>query len=193
MTTTLLRVRTDLTGPADSAMLNTFYFNWDTTTPSDARSVVNDFWTALTSKINQNVHWTVEQECEQIDPATGTLMSVGSDFTTYTGSGSEDNDPLPWSTQGLVQWHTAGIVNGHRVHGRTFIPGACEEHSNGNPDSGYLSALVTAGSALTSGSPTAMIWARPVTSGPHTRAGSAHNITSHGAWGKWAVLRHRRG
>lgn len=193
MATEVIRVRTALAGPADSYMLNTFFFDSSTASAAEARLVVNDFWTALEPRMNQNVSWEVEQECSILAVSTGTLSGVDSDFTVYSGTGSEDNDPLPWATQGLAQWGTTGIVNGRRVRGRTFIPGACEEHSNGRPDSGYLSTLAGAAAALAASTTKPQVWSRPISSGPHTRSGQSFDMTSGVAWGQWAVLRKRRG
>ena len=102
----------------------------------------------------------------------------------------------------LVSYRTNGVVNGHRVAGRTFLgPVDGEQDTNGTPNAQQLARAAQFGAALLDKGltgPDLVIWARPFagrTTPPPvlpSRLGSSHVVTSIGVRDFYAVLRSRR-
>lgn len=152
-----------------------------------------DMWAAAASD-----QWSasVDTEIRYMDTATGQLTAVGS-ITAYSAPGTVVGEAVADATCGLVRYSTAGIVNGHRVRGRTFVPGYHSAHVvDGQWDSVVTSNLEQLGSILDA-ELTFSVWARPLYVGVGgsrvlQRPGSLHTVTGHSAWSQCAVLRHRR-
>jgi hypothetical protein len=198
--TLLYRLQSDITGLAGGPGLSTFHFLESGGSPGDAQASVEAFWTALLTVIDNAIQISPTQEVVVFEDTTGEAQS----FTTVAGAtktGSDVNAALPPATQGLIRWATAGVVNGRRVQGRTFVPGPTESYSStsGRVEAGYLTAMANAIIALIGGANSVpVVWSRPVTADPGAdppvagRAGSSHVITGGSGWGDWAVLRGRR-
>jgi hypothetical protein len=156
---------------------------------------VRDFWNALDESMAAGASWTVSGLVDSVEATSGVLEDtlVALD---RTGVATVVGEFLPYQTQGLVTWRTAGIVNGRRVHGRTFIPYPSETlNVGGVPNGAYVAFLQAAGTALAaSGTTELCVWHRPVldSEGTVVEAGSPHAVTSAIGQPRWSVLRGRR-
>lgn len=148
----------------------------------------------LIPRLHTGVTVTADQEVRTIDTATGQLQQISVLGTWDPVVGTATDDPLPDVAMGLLRFQTGGIVNGHRVRGRTFIPGLTEASSTaGQVDPAALSDLTDAAVQLAAAGQM-VVWSRPLkdSGGSTLRPGSAHPITASGAWGEFAVQRGRR-
>lgn len=129
---------------------------------------------------------------DTIDPATGTI--TGSDsYAGWTVTGAQSNGYMPQASMVCATWHTADIVAGRRVAGRTFLgplDNSCLQN-DGTLSSSTLThsaALVAAWlDAGLTGTKTC-VWHRPVGGA----GGSDHEIIAGTVRDKFAVLRSRR-
>jgi len=182
----VFRVKTAISGGSGSAQLGTMFFEDDgVLTAQHAADAVHDFWDDLSAAISNTYTFAVEGAVDTIDLATGkatgtTAVSVAS----VPGGGS--SPPLPWATQGLIEWRTGFYAGGREVRGRTFLPGMMEYYqTNGVPNAAGLAIFQTAADNLV-GVITAQL---QVYSRKHTLASGVTGAT---VWTKWAVLRSRR-
>ena len=198
--TIMARVRTVWSGSASAGSLSTHYFGPDMsiTTGADNQACVDrvrDFWTALNPGIATGVNWTCGGVVDFINTVDGALVNTAA-TTARTGTGSQSGDPLPFQNQGLIQWLTATIVDGHRLRGHTYIPVPMEaESAGGVPNSTYTGRLATASAALlASGTFGLVVWHRPVfdAGGSLVRNGTNAAVTGGVGKGSWSVLRSRR-
>lgn len=198
--TTMARVRTVWSGSASAGSLSTHYFGPDvsvTTLPDIQACVdrVRDFWVLLNPGIATGVNWTAGGVVDVINTLDGALVNTFA-TTARTGTGSQAGDPLPFQTQGLIQWLTATIVDGHRLRGHTYIPVPMEaESAGGVPNGTYTARLATASAALlAAGTHGLVVWHRPVfdTAGTLVRNGTNAAVTGGAGKGSWSVLRSRR-
>lgn len=182
----MLRVRTNFTGLTGAPYLTTHYFGG--TNESDATSAVvavAAFYEACKVRINSNLTWAVSGEVASIDEVTGDLVdvfSVGDSLNT----GTDSNDGLPFTSQGLIRWGTSNIVSGRRLRGRTFMPGPTEGYNTaGRPTATYGSTVGPAAAALIADADTTLlVWSKT--------HGVAHEVTGYSVWNQWAELRSRR-
>lgn len=153
------------------------------------RTALANFWSALTSNLDQQTSWRIQTNGRILDEASGTLTGFWADPTNRAGNGSATGDPVSNSTQGLVRWLTDDVVNGRRVQGRTFVPGITKNAIvSGELSASVLTAMQTAASAYADASGL-VIWHRPDDSGS---GGSVHSVTAASVWNEFAVLRGRR-
>jgi hypothetical protein len=192
---TLFRVQTHWTGLPGDVGLSTHYFGTGFYVVDDAVSSVVTFWVALNEHISDAVSWAVSADVAVIDDTTGVIDHWETATTADGGAGTNNGDPLPWQTQGLIHWTTGEVVNGHQVVGRTFIPGLCEGDSDaGVMSSGLVGSITTIAFAMiTDAGSELRIWSRPAPAATTPRAGSSHLVRSATVESKWAVLRSRRG
>lgn len=173
-------------GGSGGPQLSTMYFlDTGILTAQDAATAVRDFWGTCVTVMHTSYTVNVESEVLVIDSTTGKPTSaVGT--TNAPLAGLESGDPLPWATQGLIEWATGVYINGRQVRGRTFIPGPVEtENTGGTPIAPYRTALNLAASNLVG----------DVLSDfqIYSRKHKVPEQVSHGAaWAKWAVLTSRR-
>lgn len=123
-----------VTGPG----ISTMYF--DPTAPSVPAGVAA-FFTAIASRIPNDVSWAIDNGGDQIDVASGYPTSVwgSSGSTTVVGSGTTTY------TQGVgarIVWGTGGFLRGRRIRGTTFLVPALA--SNYGSNGFLLSAAATA-------------------------------------------------
>jgi len=161
----------------------------------DAVARINTFAGTIKSLIPNGSSLQTMADVELIEDTTGELISVltadnaattnstGPSFVTYSGpSGS------------IVTWRTAGIRNGRRIRGRTFI---VPMHGNTYDTNGTISAdtittLTTAATAMASTATDAHlgVYARPT--GPGATDGMWSPVTSFSIPDLAVVLRSRR-
>lgn len=108
------------------------------------------------------VNLTGPTSVDTVEPGTGTLV-----FTTPITQPAQINGTASGnfasSTGACITWLTAGIVNGHRVRGRTFLvplaPTAFT--STGGLAAAYQTSLAAACTTLLAASPDLVVWRRP--------------------------------
>lgn len=132
------------------------------------------------------------QEFPVIDEVTG--MTTGyADFDeeiqSFTGL---DAGAFSGPTGAVVTWDTAGVVNGRRVRGRTFLVPLSNDsyQADGTLNTDTITALNAGATALEGPGldSNLVIWSRPTNGG----GGSIHNVIGHRVPDMAAVLRSRR-
>lgn len=168
----------------------------DLATPGLIRPTMQDFITAWAAMASDQWGASLGTEIQRLNPATGQLVSVES-MGAFTLPGGIDGEAVADSTCGLVRYSTNSIVNGHRVRGRTYVPGlSLALVVDGQWDSAAVSGLEAMGSVM-NGDSRFIVWSRPAYEGTGpdrvlVRPGSEHSVTGSSAWSQCAVLRHRR-
>jgi len=189
----LWRFRLGLSYEAGNPLVSTYYFDTLTADLADAASAISLLWDDLSPLLASALSWQLENEVAVINAADGSLVGYESTAGSFVGAGSSDANPLPWATQGLIQWKTASIVNGQQVTGRTFIPGLTEDASTtGVPLPATITSIAAAVSTYLTGLAGFCVWSRPVTITGHERTGSEAPVTGAHVWNQFAVLRSRR-
>lgn len=189
----MYRIQTLLRQTSGNDLLSTMYFDTTDYDAATAVSTVNGLWVALSELTSTDLSWQVLANPEIILASTGGLVSVATAAGSTVGAGTGEGNPLPFATQGLLKWQTAGIVNNRIVRGRTFIPALTEDaNTSGVPTGTTVTILATAASDFLEAADGHFgIWSRPIT-GAGARAGSYHPVTASSAWPQFAVLRSRR-
>lgn len=185
----------------------TFHFSpavvgWDATLAQLAVDRVRDAYTAAAMLFIQNWRATIGPEVEIIDEATGDLEDVLGVTTRVVAGGNSNNQLAPAPTGLVTTYGTAGIVNAHRVRGRTFhVPVSYYAFdTDGTPAASSVLLARDFGTSMLDAGTTDLvfgIYARPVdaahaTPGSPVRPGSFHGAVSSGAPDKAIVLRSRR-
>lgn len=190
----MLRVRVVWTGLPGLPGLSTYYFTGPETGPDavQVKTAVADAIDAVKAHLVNDITATVQGTVDVINPANGELTSALSTADSVI-IGTNVADPLPSTTQLLIQLPTTGIVAGRRVRGRSFIPGLSEAANDlGRPLSAVRTAFAAAFDPVANmGDQPWVVWARPRDVDPE-RDGSAHPVGEPQVWTEWAVLRSRR-
>lgn len=141
--------------------LTTFYFA--NGSPTNAPSVVANFFTMIKSEVPQGVTWTVPDGGDLIEESSGQLTG------TWTGDsgGLVTSNGVGSYAQGVgarISWMTDAIRGGRRVRGTTFVvplrAGAYDPQ--GTIASATITTLDTAANALLSNADwNLLIWSRP--------------------------------
>lgn len=182
----LFRSRVQFTGSTGGAGVSTCYFaQAGSTTAQDASDAHGDFFSRIKGRISSEIRMTIDPEVLLINTTSGSPIDAFA-VTNRTFLGEDGGDPLPWQTQALVKFQTGVFLAGRRLVGRLFVPGICEgSNTNGVPNSGFLSDLVSSADllALDVSNP---LW---VYSPTHHQARVASGVTLPT---RWASLRSRR-
>jgi hypothetical protein len=182
----MYRVRTDIWGGITGPGVSTFYFD-DTggLTAQHAADAVTAFWQGVQGRMVNTVNMQVNPLVYHIDPATGAPTSTVPVFGTAL-AGFSSADPLPWTTQGLIESHTGLFAGGREIRGRLFIPGPDETNStSGRPIAAYVTQLQVAAVALMNDTNSVWgVWSR--------KHGVFTAINGVSTWNNWAALRSRR-
>jgi hypothetical protein len=172
----ILRVKSKWTGFNGAPGYTNFYFRDFSTTgeplQSDADSAVartSTFWANVKSRFPSVVSIAVQGDVEVIDPANGQLASVFSVTPPVVHQGTATATTYSGPTGMVINWRSAGVRNGRRVRGRTFlVPVATDCFQNdGTIDPTKLAAVQSAATDLAAqtGTPDLGIWCRPTTPG----------------------------
>jgi hypothetical protein len=196
---TMYRVRNVFSGLQGAPYLATHYLDAAGGTAQQAVDAVGTFWTAIDANLDSELTWRTEGVVDSINEANGDLVSSTA-TTSATGTGGTVGPVLPFASQGLIRWTTAGIVAGRRVKGRTFVPGVTELGvDNGVMLASVISQFnVQAAAYIGDLTSVPVVWARPFAGNPladppqPARAGTMHPITGADTWNQLAVLRSRR-
>lgn len=153
---------------------------------------LKDALTAGADLFVNTTHFVGDTFVDTIDPATGEI--TGSDaYDGFDIAGAQSNGYMPQASMVVASWHTADIVAGRRVRGRTFL-GPLDNSCLQN-DGTLSSSTVTHTNALIAAwldsgitGVDTVVWHRPVGG----TGGSDHVITSGSVRDKFGVLRSRR-
>lgn len=196
---TFLRTRAtlQLVGQSTPSLLTHY---WDSTgaaiglLATEAVARVRAQYSAMAAQLAASSVFTPNLLVDEVDEATGALVNQvaasAPPAIAFTGSG----DPLPFMVQGLVKLGTNAFINGRRVQGRMFIPGALEVNSAGTPPaplSGFVTLMNTGAAALGTTIVTPIgqrVWHRPVGG----LGGLSVPVTTRQASTQWATLKSRR-
>lgn len=163
----------------------------------DATNALAQFrtlWDGCKTKIATGMTITYDPTVLAIEDTTGVLAGVFAATPVANTTTSGGTAPLPYQTQGLIQFATATIIDGRRLRGRAYVP-APDEGDNGTgglPTSSYTSSIDAAIAAfiLSWGATKPAVWHRP--SSPGASDGSSGAMVSGDTASTWAVQRRRR-
>jgi len=161
----------------------------------DAFALKIDTWLdAWAGSIASTVTYLLDPTVEVIDQTTGDLLSFWT-ATTDTARVGASTGSYAAPAGACLNWYTAGIRNGRRVRGRTFmVPlGGTALQSDGTIDNTKLTALRTATATMIAplnDDAGLGVWSRP--SGPEATDGIWHRCTSYTLPDKVAILTSRR-
>ena len=188
------RVTTVWTGFPGAPGYSNFFFSGDGSAgaATESRSRVAAFFNEANDILPSEVNYLVEGEVAVLDEQTGSVsdyIMVQPDaqpgFGALTGGYSA-------ASGAVVTWNTAGVRNGRRVRGRTFLVplGGAAYQSDGSLSASAIGTLNSAaeelvGTGFDSGFG---VWSRPGTSG----SGSFYEVTVFRVPDMAAVLRSRR-
>lgn len=165
---------------------------------SDAQAAVDKvdaFWIALMGLYPNPVGVTVQADVEAIDETNGVLQYILSTTPDPIHQGTGGGSTAYAAALGaVVSWTTAGIRNGRRVRGRTFLVPLLSTafQNDGTLATTAVSTINTAATTFRdlTGIVDLAIWARPTA--PGATDGVAHAVTTHNTPDMGAVLRSRR-
>jgi len=197
----MMRVKARWSGFIGSPGFSNFYF--DTQDPNtfhtsaDAPIVHNKvqvFFDTLKIRLPNQVRIEVLPDVEVLAPEDGALETVYNGGGRPVIAGGQPLASYSASTGAVVTWRTAGVRNGRRVRGRTFIVplagGAYgQDGTLGAGDQQETVAAATTLAAPVSGLVLG-VWSRP--SAPGANDGAFHPVTSATVPDMAAVLRSRR-
>lgn len=200
----MLRVKVRWSGFIGSPGWSNFYFDDTAGGFEDASSAVAcadrvaTFLTANRLKFPAAVQWTIQSDVEQITPSTGEMHSVVSAGARAAITGGAAAGSYSGASGVCITWRTAGVRNGRRVRGRTFLVPTANNiyQSDGTIDGTHLNEFVNSANALADQAAVLKlgVWCRPtVTNGVPNEDGAFHPITSASVPDMAAVLRSRRG
>lgn len=157
---------------------------------TDIRGTIESFITELRTSIPTNVTLTHTPSGDVLEEDTGILTGVWSEAGGPVSLAGTSGGVAAAGVGGCIGWLTSGIVNGHRVRGRTFVvPLATAAYeANGTLTTAALGDLDAAAGVMVTGG--LQVWHRPT--GPGGSDGSAHDVVNHTVRDKVAVLTSRR-
>lgn len=196
----MFKVKVRWQGFTGSPGWSNFYFDGQGDSflaPEDAPIVagrVSTFLTNIKGMFPNTVQWKIQSDVEAISAATGELLNVHAitDIPVITGSGGTAGYSA--ASGFVVTWRTAGVRNGRRVRGRTFlVPAASISYgTDGTIESVTLGTLTTQATTLAGigGTSPLQVWSRPST--PGASDGTNFDVSSVSVPDLAAVLRSRR-
>jgi hypothetical protein len=197
------RIRVPWVGGIGGAGLSTFYFLDGVA----ALPAVKTFFDTVANIVPSGISWSFPGTGDTIDSDNGKIVG------TWVGTGqalvqSTVAGPFAAPAGLLVTWITSGLVNGHRVKGRTFIVPASNSSydASGTVNDAILATLQgQAGVLLSSTVGNMQVWSRPHAATPQwtdvqgrthpataARIGQAVTVVDAVVKDKAVVLRSRR-
>lgn len=180
------RLRVGLTGSQIGSGVATHY-----ALPNhNGQAALSTWWSGCAAHMPSNVFINVPPDGDTIEVETGLLQNVWSDGVTHTYTGGQGGAHAA-GVGVCITWLTAGIVNGKRIRGRTFIVplGGSRFDTDGtildNTLSGIREATNTLLGAMDDG---LMIYHRPV----GEAQGTAHAVTGFRLPDRVSSLKSRR-
>jgi len=179
------RLRSIYTGESGLPGVTTMYFDpAEGLNPQDLADRVKDFWQSIATSLTDDLTIQVDSQVDSIDSTTGEVTSSTGVTPPDPVVGSNSGDPLPLSTQLLVQLRTGVYFTGRELRGRYFIPGWCEsENVAGKPTSSVISFVQSAAQDLADDSDQIVF---------SPTKNQFADVSTTTVWSQWAVLRSRR-
>ena len=198
----MMKVKVRWAGFIGSPGWTNFYFESpDGTFHTEADAVaaadkVATFITAVKVQLPPIVNLTIQPDVEVIAPTTGKLLNVNNAGARAAVSGTAPAQAFAGTTGAVITWRTAGVRNGRRVRGRTFLVPTVSSTFDTDGTMGVTkqTEILNAATALFApfnGGIQLGVWARPTA--PGAEDGDWHPITSASVPDMAAVLRSRRG
>lgn len=182
----MLRYTVQWTAGSGGAGTSTFHFG---NTVAGQAAAVRAFFDSIKGNFPSDVTWSFPGEYEDVSVETGTLLGVVATAppASVVGVGTT---AYAAPAGARVRWLTAGIRNGRRVTGTTFLVPllASAFEGNGTLTSGTITSLNSAAATLR-GATNMVVWSRPTAGGG---AGAIQNVTGSDTPDRVAVLRSRR-
>lgn len=195
--TVVNQVRTVWTGLAGTPYYSNLFFR-DTTDPQQAASAVALLWDGARTSFSAALTARVQPEVISLTAESGVTVSATVINPGAPIPGSQTGEPLPGMVQGLIRLQTGQYVDGKRVSGRIFLPGATEQDSfNGSPIAAYLTvwedALGAYLNSLASQDGPPVVWSRPraATQTKPFRPGALFSVSGANVETEFATLRSR--
>jgi len=191
----LWRVTARWTGGNIGTGFTNMFFTEGIGTAQQAADAARAFLFSATGAANANLPTGItisfSAGVDVLEPATGILIQTVpvTAPSSVTGSGS---GAYAAPTGACVSWVTSGIVNGHRVKGRTFLVPMAQSafQSDGTLATAAISAIDSAAQTLIAAAPEFVIYHRP--SSLAAGDGSTHPVLAERTNDVAAVLRSRR-
>ncbi|MBA0085016.1 MAG: hypothetical protein HRJ53_08470, partial [Acidobacteria bacterium Pan2503] len=164
---TVGRLRVEWHGLPGGTGLSTFYVDAIGSATLMMTSVAA-FFTAIKGIVPPAVQWVFPSQLDSIDDATGKLLS-SQPVTPNAAISGLGGSNYAATTGILVKWATGGVVDGHRVVGKTFIVPieSTDMTSNGGPSSSSLTTVSNAANNyITAMGTHAVVWSRPFAGRP---------------------------
>lgn len=192
----LYRIKNRWTGFNGAPGYSVFHFDAQTA-PTEAGAqeradAVGAFNVALKGYLPIGVSVVVEPSVEIINAPDGQLQDVINITSPATQTGTAAGT-YSSATGACITWGTAGIRNGRRVRGRTFLVplnAATSFEGNGTLSNGFITSMTAAADALVGGGWDLQVYSRPSTSG--ATDGDHYTVQSGRINDKTAILRSRR-
>lgn len=185
---TILRVRAEWTGPS-APLLSTLYYTGNPGTQIKADAAFSNMATLLNSirdQVTLGFSYAVSQDVVEIEALTGVQVARWTVTNVAAAAGQNVGDPLPFQTQGMINWRTGVFAFGREIRGRFYLPGPSEtSNTAGLPLAAYITDLNAAAAvAVADTNAELVVWSRKNGAAPPATAG----LTATG----WRVLRSRR-
>lgn len=196
----MLKVKTRWSGFLGGPGWTNFYFDdvnggfEDGATAVAVADKVATFWGAVKTKLPPAVTLQIQSDVEVIGAADGQLAGVLNAGARAAINGTAVSQPYSAATGAVITWRTAGVRNGRRVRGRTFLVPCVSGmfQNDGTITSSDLTELQAAAQALfqPAGAVSLGIFSRPTAVG--AADGAFFPVTSATVPDLAAVLRSRR-
>lgn len=181
--TDLWSVKVLYTGQVGLPGTNSILSSTGDTDVDDLRTALIAFYNDWMDNVVSPVVCTIPSTGDKIDSSTGQVSGVWSSGSDEVINAAGSGNPVPFSNQVLVQLQTDLIVNGRKLHGRIFLPGAIATNDDGGKVNATMAAAIAA-SAVEN-----LVGTICVYSSTHKTFAT---VTGAKVWEQWAVLRSRR-
>jgi len=157
---------------------------------SDITVELGTFWNAIKTLFPNSVTWDIPASGDVVDEASGLITGAWTGGTAATITATGGATAYAGGTGAYVRWQTAGIVDGRRVKGRTFLLPllTAAYDATGTIDPTRQATMQTAATTLV-GAGKQVIWSRPDPGGTN---GTSHAVTAAVVPDKVTSLRSRR-
>lgn len=188
----VIQIIGDYGGPGRGGKLSIFNFDGEGFPVNDIGVALNSTFRALAGAFVNSWYFRPRTEYRVYDEFTGELQEINTAIFAQNVAGSGGTDSVPDASQILVRHNTGIVLDGRRVRGRTFIPGANRAQIVGG-NFGGASVFDTEFARLAAVGHG--VWRKPVrnAAGQITRPGLLVPVNGYSTWSEWAVQRRRRG
>jgi hypothetical protein len=195
----IIKAKIKWTGFAGAPGYTNFFFRDISGAPSQATAdnavlKANNWAIYVKSLLPIEAALQVQSDVEVIEETTGEMQNVFNVTAPAIVQGTAPSAPYSAASGAVITWRTAGVRNGRRVRGRTFlVPLANSAYqSDGTLAAAAISSLTTNMQTFLSpsGSANFGVYARPSTKG--ATDGIFHQASGFSVPDKVAVLRSRR-